>query len=135
MAKVLIVEDSSGYRTMVEAILKKNKFDTLTAESGNSALKVLNTLNSNELPNIVISDIRMPNGDGLFLIKSMSADPKLKKIPLLMLSAESDKSTIVNIIKAGRVMGYLFKPFEGPKLIQKIDEILEKAAKEDAVNK
>jgi two-component system chemotaxis response regulator CheY len=71
----------------------------------------------------LITDWNMPGMPGLELLKQVRADPKLSKMPVLMLTAEAKREQIVEAAQAG-VSGYVIKPFTAAILKEKIEKIL-----------
>ena len=126
--KILVVDDFSTMRRIVKTLLKQNGFTNFTeAEDGQQALNILKAQGDFEM---VVSDWNMPNMTGLELLKSVRADPRLKHLPFLMVTAEAEKENIITAVKAG-VSNYIVKPFTAQTLkekLQKIDQNL-KAAK------
>ena len=117
--KILIVDDFSTMRRIVKNLLRDLGYtNTDEADDGTTALPKLQTGTFGFL----ISDWNMPGMDGLELLKAVRADPKLKDMPVLMLTAEAKKEQIVEAAKAG-VSGYIVKPFTAQTLKEKIDKI------------
>jgi two-component system chemotaxis response regulator CheY len=75
----------------------------------------------------VVSDINMPNMNGFELLKAIKADPTLKRIPVLMVTAEARKEDIVLAAQSG-ASGYIVKPFTKATLEEKVQKILQKIA-------
>ena len=73
----------------------------------------------------VVSDWNMPNMDGLTLLKTLRADPKLKTLPFLMVTAEAKKENIIAAAQAG-ASGYVVKPFTAATLQEKLEKVFEK---------
>jgi two-component system chemotaxis response regulator CheY len=73
----------------------------------------------------VVSDWNMPNMDGLTLLQNVRADPKLKTLPFMMITAEAKKENIIAAAQAG-ASGYIVKPFTAATLQEKLDKIFEK---------
>ena len=92
--------------------------DIVETDDGTTALEAL----QNQPIDFVISDWNMPNMSGLELLKAMRADDKLKKIPMLLVTAEALKENVVEAVKSG-VNGYIVKPFTADTLQAKIDTI------------
>jgi two-component system chemotaxis response regulator CheY len=67
----------------------------------------------------------MPNMDGLTLLQNVRADPKLKTLPFMMITAEAKKENIIAAAQAG-ASGYIVKPFTAATLQEKLDKIFEK---------
>jgi two-component system chemotaxis response regulator CheY len=93
------------------------------ADDGNSAWPLLQAGGIDFL----VTDWNMPGMPGLELLKHVRADPKLAKMPVLMLTAEAKREQIVEAAQAG-VSGYVIKPFTAITLKEKIDKILGAAA-------
>lgn len=119
--RFLVVDDFSTMRRIVRNLLKELGFVNVEeAEDGAVALGKLR----NGGFDFVISDWNMPNMDGLTLLQSMRADETLKKIPVLMVTAEAKKENIVAAAQAG-ANGYVVKPFTAVTLDEKLSKILQ----------
>ncbi|MFN8737283.1 MAG: response regulator, partial [Betaproteobacteria bacterium] len=75
----------------------------------------------------VVTDINMPNMNGFELLKSIKAEPALKDVPVLMVTAEAKKEDIVAAAQGGAA-GYIVKPFTKATLEEKVQKILQKMA-------
>ncbi|MBS0378608.1 MAG: chemotaxis response regulator CheY [Proteobacteria bacterium] len=118
---VLVVDDFSTMRRIVKDVLRELGYPNVQeADDGNSALPMLQTGRFDML----ITDWNMPGMPGLALLKAVRADPKLKGIPVLMLTAEAKREQIVEAAQAG-VNGYLVKPFTPAALKEKLTKILQ----------
>jgi two-component system chemotaxis response regulator CheY len=118
--KILVVDDFPTMRKIVRQVLRQLGYnDVQEAEDGEAALRILR-----QKPDIqfVISDWNMPNVTGIELLKSVRADPALKSLPFLMVTAEADKENIVEAVKSG-VSSYIVKPFNAATLKEKIEKI------------
>ena len=119
--RFLVVDDFSTMRRIVRNLLKELGFVNVEeAEDGAVALGKLR----NGGFDFVISDWNMPNMDRLTLLQSMRADETLKKIPVLMVTAEAKKENIVAAAQAG-ANGYVVKPFTAVTLDEKLNKILQ----------
>lgn len=117
---ILIVDDFPTMRKIVKSVLKQLGYSNITeAEDGAMALDILRRNNSIEF---VVSDWNMPNMTGIELLKAVRADPKLKHLPYLMVTAEADKDNIVEAVKSG-VSNYIVKPFNAATMKEKIEKI------------
>ncbi len=122
--KFLIVDDFSTMRRIVRGLLKEmgcNNADE--AEDGAVALTMLKTAKYD----FVVSDINMPNMNGFDLLKAVKADPGLKHLPVLMVTAEARKEDIVLAAQTGAA-GYIVKPFTKATLEEKVQKIMQKLA-------
>ncbi|WP_205736746.1 chemotaxis response regulator CheY [Acidovorax cavernicola] len=123
--KILVVDDFPTMRRIVRNLLKELEFLNVDeAEDGVAGLEKLRGGNFG----FVVSDWNMPNMDGLTMLQTIRADPELKKLPVLMVTAEAKKENIVAAAQAG-ANGYVVKPFTAATLEEKITKIFEKLAK------
>lgn len=120
--KFLIVDDFSTMRRIVRNLLKELGYTNAEeAEDGAIALAKL----KKEKFDFVISDINMPNMNGFELLRAMRAEPALKTVPVLVVSAEAKKEDIVTAAQAG-ANGYVVKPFTKVTLEEKLNKIVQK---------
>ncbi len=119
--KFLVVDDFSTMRRIVRNLLKELGFVNVEeAEDGAIALRKLQDGNFD----FVVSDWNMPNMDGLTMLQNLRADEALKKIPVLMITAEAKKENIVAAAQAG-ANGYIVKPFTAVTLDEKLNKIFQ----------
>ncbi|HEU4652859.1 MAG TPA: chemotaxis response regulator CheY [Steroidobacteraceae bacterium] len=122
--KFLVVDDFSTMRRIIKNLLNDLGYANVTeADDGQTALPMLQT----GAFDFLITDWNMPGMPGLELLKAVRADPKLAKMPVLMLTAEAKREQIIEAAQAG-VNGYVIKPFTAVTLKEKIDKILEQRA-------
>lgn len=120
--KFLVVDDFATMRRIVRNLLKESGYGNVEeAEDGAVALGMLK---SNPF-DFVISDINMPNMNGFELLRQIRAEPALKGIPVLMVTAEAKKEDIVNAAQCG-ASGYIVKPFTKATLEEKLGKIIGK---------
>ena len=120
--RFLIVDDFSTMRRIVRNLLKESGYgDADEAEDGVIALQKLR----NSSFDFVVSDINMPNMNGFDLLKAIKAEPSLKHLPVLMVTAEARKEDIVMAAQQGAA-GYIVKPFTKATLEDKVNHILTK---------
>ncbi len=126
--KFLVVDDFSTMRRIVRNLLKELGFLNVDeAEDGVVALSKL----TGEHFDFIVTDWNMPNMDGLTLLQQVRANPQLKHLPVLMITAEAKKENIVAAAQAG-ASGYIVKPFTAGTLSEKLNKILEKLEREAA---
>lgn len=116
--QVMAVDDSKTMRDMISHTLKSNGYDVLLAEDGKQALEMLGTKKAD----VVITDLNMPNMNGLDLIKSLRTQPAYRTTPILMLTTESDETKKAAGKQAGAT-GWIVKPFNPEKLIAVIQRV------------
>ena len=116
---ILVVDDEQDLLELIEYNLKKEGFDVLTAEDGMEGIEM--TLKHN--PNLVLLDIMMPKMDGLEVVERMREDEKLRRIPIIFLTARGDEKTEVEGLDKGGD-DYITKPISTTKLISRIKAVL-----------
>ncbi|MCE3225196.1 MAG: cheY [Nitrospira sp.] len=117
--KILVVDDMSTMRRIVKNILKQLGFNNLEeAENGQEALTKLKA----DSYGFVVSDWNMPVMMGIDMLRAIRADEKLKKIPVLMVTAEAQKENLMEAVQAG-VSNYVVKPFTAETMQEKINKI------------
>jgi CheY-like chemotaxis protein/anti-sigma regulatory factor (Ser/Thr protein kinase) len=124
MSKILVVEDSKAVLSNIVKILNLNGYNTLSATNGAEGFEIART----ELPDLIISDIMMPECDGYTLLNDLRKNSKTEQIPIIFLSAKVDRIEI----RKGMVAGaddYITKPFRTNDLIESIETQLAKKTK------
>ncbi len=115
---VMTVDDSRTMRDMVSYTLKEAGYNVLEAEDGQHAITVLN----GQKADVVITDLNMPNMDGITLIKELRAKPDYRAIPILMLTTEADDTKKAAGREAGAT-GWIVKPFNPEKLLSVVKKV------------
>lgn len=115
---ILIVDDSSIMRLTVRNFLA-DTYNIIEAEDGLDALNKI----SNQPVDMVISDVNMPNMDGLTFVKTLKENPAYKFLPVMMLTTVSDKDQM-EIGKAAGVRAWMVKPFDKTKMLSAIEKLL-----------
>ncbi|RIB29095.1 histidine kinase-like ATPase [Gigaspora rosea] len=113
--KVLIVDDNNDMRDYLAELL--NEFDVYRAYDGQNAIQTLKTLK--KLPDLILSDIMMPNMDGYELLNVLRSDVKTQLIPVILLSAKASETSKIQGLDKG-ADDYLVKPFSIQELICRI---------------
>jgi DNA-binding response OmpR family regulator len=117
--KVLAVDDSKTIRKIVSKAFSTYDCEVLEAENGIEGLSTA----SREKPDLIVLDITMPVMNGVEMLGKLKGQPDLKDIPVIMLTAESGKDNVMQIVKMG-VRDYMVKPFKGEQLIERVMKIL-----------
>ena len=126
--KILIVDDFSTMRRIIKNLLRDSGYNnTFEADDGATALPMLETGDFQ----FVITDWNMPIMQGIQLLRKIRENPKLKSLPVLMVTAEAKREQIVTAAQAG-VNGYIVKPFTADILKDKLDKIFERIANGEA---
>lgn len=118
---ILIVEDEQNIRELLKDILAVASYHILEAEDGKEALKIV----EQNLPDIIISDILMPNIDGISLINKLRADNKTMHIPIITISAKNAIEDQIKAYEHGSDM-YITKPFHPRHILSTVENLLEK---------
>lgn len=122
--KILVVDDFSTMRRILKNLLQEIGFsDIQEADHGKSALAMLRAGKFD----FVVTDWNMPEMSGIDLLKAIRAEEALKKLPVLMVTAENIREQIIEAAQHG-VNGYVVKPFNANTLKEKIDRIFERIA-------
>lgn len=121
MAKIIfLVDDSVTMLMSVKATLEMNGFKVETAGDG---VQALNKLKGGVKPDLIITDINMPNMGGMELIKNVRVLPGFRFTPILTLTTESNAAKRDEGKKLGAT-GWLVKPVSGPDLVKVIKQVL-----------
>ena len=122
--KILIVDDFATMRRIIKNLLRDLGFtNTAEADDGQTALPMMQSTHFD----FVVTDWNMPGMTGIALLKAIRAEPALKALPVLMVTAENTREQIIEAAQNG-VNGYVVKPFTAATLKEKIDRIFERLA-------
>jgi len=120
---VLIVNDEPDQLHLMRGLLSKAGYSVLTADDGRAGLDIA----KRERPDLIISDVSMPEMNGLEFCRHLRADVELKSVPILLLSAhQKDTEAVVAGLRAG-ADDYLEIPFDSTRLIAKVSRLLERS--------
>ena len=120
MAKtILIVDDSFSLRQTLGIALKSAGYDVVEAVDGKDALTKLDGRKFN----LIISDVNMPNMDGISFVKAATLLPNYKFTPIIMLTTEGDETKKAEGRAAG-VRAWVIKPFQPPVLLDAVSKLI-----------
>lgn len=119
MAKILAVDDSASMRQMVSFTLKGAGYEVIEAVDGKDALQKAQAGKAD----LVLTDVNMPNMDGISLVKQLRTLPNYKFTPILLLTTESAPEKKQEGKSAGAT-GWLVKPFNPDQLLTTIKKVL-----------
>jgi DNA-binding NarL/FixJ family response regulator len=130
-ARLLLVDDEPGLREAVQAYLEDSNFAVEVASNARDGWELLQQTN----PDLVISDIMMPQVDGYQFLKQVREDPRYKALPVVFLTAKGMTSDRIQGYQAG-CDAYLSKPFDPDELVAIVTNLLARraAAKETSEN-
>jgi CheY-like chemotaxis protein len=124
MAKILVAEDERDIRDLVAFTLRFAGHEVMVATNGEEAVQMAPQVN----PDLILMDVRMPRMTGYEACKVMKANPDLKDIPIVFLTARGQESEIQQGLEAG-AEEYLLKPFAPDQLTNRVKAILVKFGK------
>jgi twitching motility two-component system response regulator PilH len=116
--KVLIADDSKTERAHLRQVLLSGGYEVTTADSGKAAIELI----SDELPDLVLLDIIMENGDGYQTCRSLKKNPATKHIPVIMVSSKSNDVDRKWAMKLG-ASDYITKPYNDDELLQRLTDL------------
>jgi two-component system chemotaxis response regulator CheY len=116
---IMVVDDFAGIRRMVSSTLKGAGYEVIEAKDGKEALLKLETTSVQ----MVITDLNMPNLDGMGLAEGIRTNPAYKFIPIIMLTTESRDSKKQEGKSVG-VTGWLMKPFKPEQILAVVRKVL-----------
>jgi len=120
MSKILVAEDEPDIRDLIVFILRMiGGYEVVAANNGEEAVQ----LALKEIPDLILTDVRMPKMSGYEACQRIKADPTTKHIPVVFLTARGQEQEVQAGIAAGGDE-YLLKPFEQAQLIKKVADIL-----------
>jgi len=124
MAKILIAEDERDIRDLITFTLRFAGYEVVAASNGEEAT----ALEKQEIPDLILLDVRMPRMTGYEACAVIKADARLKDIPVIFLSAKGQEAEIQAGLQAGATE-YLLKPFAPDQLTTRIKAVLAKSGK------
>jgi len=119
MAQILVVDDSQTMREIVCSFLKQNGFDVAQANDGRDGLRQLAL---DPAIKLVVSDINMPNMDGLTMAEKIRGELGNKSVNVVMLTTESSPA-MKDRGKAAGVKGWIVKPFKGAAVLEGLKKL------------
>ncbi|MCP6762312.1 MAG: ATP-binding protein [Fischerella sp. CENA71] len=118
-AHILLVDDNADMRDYLKRLLSK-RWQVTAVANGAAALNAI----AQQLPDLVLTDVMMPEVDGFQLLSALRTDPKTKGIPIILLSARAGEEAAIEGLQAG-ADDYLIKPFSAQELVARIDSHLQ----------
>ena len=113
-AKIVLADDNADMRDYVRRLLSAN-YQVIAVADGQQALQAM----VQDKPDLVLTDVMMPNLDGFGLLKALRENPETASIPVIMLSARAGEESRVEGLKAG-ADDYLIKPFSARELLARV---------------
>lgn len=125
--KVLLADDDPDFVTLCKAYLEERGWRTVVARDALQA----STVARRDLPDAVILDINMPGGSGIRALKQLKASPRVKAIPIIVVSGRDDEQLPRTVIELGAV-AFVRKPLALPDLHQRLVQLLGEPASQPA---
>ncbi|AEJ18955.1 response regulator [Gracilinema caldarium] len=121
MAKrILVVDDSAAIRQSITYVLQQGGYEVIEAKDGQDGLDTLNTI---QPPDLIITDVNMPNLDGIGFIRRVRDQIKMKFIPIVVLTTESQGDKMNEGKEAGAT-AWIVKPFNADKLLAVVKKVI-----------
>jgi two-component system, cell cycle response regulator len=117
--KILTVDDSLTVRLVLAKAFQPYDCELLQACNGEDGLAIA----TREKPELILLDLVMPVMDGIATLTALRTDPLLKSTPVIMLTGESDRRSVLHVTKLG-VSDYILKPFREDLLVQRVAKII-----------
>ncbi len=118
MLDVLIVDDSAAIRKILQRVLRQTEIPIGTVYEAGDGVEALETMRKQTI-GLVLSDINMPNMDGLEFLTKMRAEQVWHAIPVLMVSTEGTQAKVLEAVERG-ASGYVRKPFTAEQIKEKL---------------
>ncbi|OGP63580.1 MAG: hypothetical protein A2V65_06845 [Deltaproteobacteria bacterium RBG_13_49_15] len=116
---ILVVDDNAVARKIVRQILEAEHYKIITVENGLEALKAV----SQQKPDLIVTDLMMPEMDGMSLIKKLKSQLSTRLIPIIMLTAKDEVDSEVRVIEAG-ADDYLTKPISRKRFVARVNRLI-----------
>jgi two-component system chemotaxis response regulator CheY len=122
---VLIVDDSAAIRKILVRVLSQTDLPIKNLHEANDGSEALKILEHNDV-SLVLSDINMPNVDGIELLTRIKAQPKYKNLAVVMITTEGSQAKVMEAVQLG-AKGYVRKPFTAEQIKEKVLSCLKSA--------
>jgi len=119
---VLVVDDSAAIRKILQRVLVQTELPLGTILEAGDGLEAIERLKANNI-GLVLSDINMPNMDGIELLSQMRQNPQWKSIPVVMITTEGSQQKVLEAVDLG-ASGYVRKPFTADQIKEKLSGIV-----------
>jgi DNA-binding response OmpR family regulator len=119
MSKILIVEDEADMAEVITERLRGENFEVMVASEGYRGIELAHK----KKPDLIILDLMIPVGDGLWVLKTLRQDPDTGRIPVVVLTGISDDDYKQKILDEG-VDVYMEKPYDGDQLVAAVNKLL-----------
>ena len=121
MAKILVAEDEKQIADMIAFKLTNSGHQVIRAQDGEEAMKLV----KRDLPDLIMLDAMMPGLNGFEVLRRLKADPALRSVPVIMVTAKGHERDVLSGLRGGAV-DYVVKPFSLKELAARVDLALGK---------
>ncbi len=115
---IMIVDDSAAIRKILQRVLVQAGFALGTVHEANDGNQALEVLKSHKVA-LILSDINMPNMDGIEMLSRLKADAAYKSVPVVMVTTEGSQARVLQALELGAA-GYVRKPFTPEQIKEKL---------------
>ncbi|MBN8554954.1 MAG: response regulator [Deltaproteobacteria bacterium] len=115
--RILIVEDDRAIQESLRSLLAEEGFDSISAFNGQEATTYLESLNKNELPDLILLDLMMPIKDGFSFRLEQRDDPKISHIPVVIMTATSETKEVQKLLE---IETLIKKPFDMETILKAV---------------
>lgn len=122
MLDVLIVDDSAAIRKILQRVLRQTEIPIGEVYEAGDGVEALEKMRQKSI-GLVLSDINMPNMDGLEFLTKVRAEPEWQRIPIVMVSTEGTHAKVLEAVEKG-ASGYVRKPFTAEQIKEKLAGLL-----------
>lgn len=119
---VLIVDDSAAIRKILQRVLRQTEMPIGNIHEAGDGVEALAMLSANKV-GLVLSDINMPNMDGLEFLSKLKADAANKDVPVIMITTEGNQNKVMEAVNLG-ASGYVRKPFTTEQIKEKLTGLI-----------
>ena len=123
---ILVVDDSAAIRKILVRVLSQAELPINQIHEANDGVEALNVLGTQDV-NLVLSDVNMPNMDGLELLTKVRANASWAKMPVIMITTEGSQAKVLDAVRLG-ANGYVRKPFTSEQIKEKVLTCLKEGA-------
>jgi two-component system chemotaxis response regulator CheY len=119
---VLIIDDSAAIRKILRRVLQQTELPLGSVHEAGDGVEALTCLRDNKVK-LILSDINMPNMDGLQLLGELKGNADWKDIPVVMITTEGSQAKVLEAVQLGAV-GYVRKPFTAEQIKEKLTGLI-----------
>lgn len=115
---VLIVDDSAAIRKILQRVLRQTEMEIGNIIEAGDGVEAFNLLKDNKV-GLILSDINMPNMDGLQFLGKLKSESEYKSVPVIMVTTEGNQTKVMEAVQLGAA-GYVRKPFTAEQIKEKL---------------